>query len=96
MLPDLLLDPREAQEELEQLALIMGSEKEEKQEGKEASTLQNAPLRNVYESSPTGSTLTWVGAGQGEQQGDEQHTASMTFVPCLQRWRLNLYSGATR
>jgi hypothetical protein len=42
-LPDLLLDPREAQEELEPLTLIMGSEKEKKQEGNEASTLQNAP-----------------------------------------------------
>ena len=31
-LPDLLLDPREAQEELEPLTLIMGSEKEKKQE----------------------------------------------------------------
>lgn len=97
MLPDLLLDPREAQEELEQLALIMGSEKEEKQEGKEASTLRNAPLRNVYESSPTGSTLTWVGAGQGEQQGDEQtHSQHDLLFHALQRWRLNLYSGAMR
>lgn len=41
--PDLLLDPREAQEELELLTLIMESE-EEKQEGNEASTLQNALL----------------------------------------------------
>lgn len=39
----MLLDPREAQEELEPLTLIMGSEKEKKQEGNEASTLQNAP-----------------------------------------------------
>lgn len=69
MLPRLLPDPREAQDKLEQLTLIVRSEKEDKQEGKEASTRQNAPLRNVYESLPTESMLTWAGKGAKRTAG---------------------------
>lgn len=58
MLTALLLDLRDAQEALEQLTLIMGPKKEGSQEGKDASTLQKAPLGSVYESLPTGSVFT--------------------------------------